>query len=172
MVGLLEMLLCAQCVSFSSRDNSLPLQCVLESPLLYVDFLDVAGLLFTRGFLLSVYMRRIVRLFSVDPDWSISGWIVRLLVKFRSGKWQQLGSSDSLRNARFSISIVEMGKIIRAKRELRLFRQLQEKTRPNRNSRIKAHVHASVFLIKEFSDSFLSQISTLFSWPTSFMRWI
>lgn len=161
MVGLLGMLLYAQFVSFSSTDISLPLQCALESPLLSMDFPDVSVLVFTWGFLLSIYMRRVVRLFSVDPDWLLSGWIERLLVKLCFGKRRRLGPSDPLGNAKSSISIIERGKIIRAKREMRRFRQYQEKARTHRNSRIKAYVHASVFIIKEFSASFLSQIFIL-----------
>lgn len=161
MVGLLGLLLYAQIVPFSSKDSSLPLQRLLESPSLYVDLSDIAILAATWGFLLTVYMRRIVRLFSVDPDWSISDWIVRLLLKLFCGKRRQQGPIDPHGSAMSSFSIVERGKIIRAKREIRRFRQHQEFRRKNRNSRFKVYVHAFVFVIKEFSDSFLSQISTL-----------
>lgn len=159
MIGVLGMLLCAQIAAYSGNDYSLPLQCVLEAPL-YVDSSQLLSVALIWFFLLTLYMRRIVRLFSVDPDWSLSDWIVRSFVKRAR---RQLGLTNPLENAMSSLSIVERGKIIRAEREIRRFRKHQEFRRRNRNSRFGVYKNAFVLVIVEFSDSFLSQISTLFA---------
>ncbi len=159
MIGVLGMLLCAQIAAYSRNDYSLPLQSVLEAPL-YVDSSQLLSVALIWFFLLTLYMRRIVRLFSVDPDWSLSDWIVR---SFFKRKRRQLGLTNPFENAMSLLSIVQRGKIIRAEREIRRFRQHQEFRRRNRNSRFGVYENAFILVIVEFSDSFLSQISTLFA---------
>lgn len=161
MVALLSLLLYAQLIVFSRKDISLPLQCVLGAPSLYVDYSNMVVLITTLGFLITMYTTRIMRLFVDDPDWSISQWIVRALVGILPGRRRQLSQTRLFEEALSSLNIIERGKIIRAERELRRVRQHQEFLQTNRNNRFGSYSHALVFIIEESSLAFLSQISTL-----------
>lgn len=160
-VALLGLLLYGQLIMFSRKNTSLPLQCVASSLSLIVDYSDIVVLLTTLGFLISVYTRRIMRLCVDDPDWSISEWIVRVLVRILPGGRRQLSRTKPFDEALSSLNIIERGKIIRAERESRLVRQHQEFLRVNRNSCFGSYCHSLVFILHESSFAFLSQISTL-----------
>lgn len=161
MVALLGLLLYSQPIMFSQKDISLPLQCVLGYPSLYVDYSDIIVLIKTMGFLITVYTRRIMRLFVADPDWSISWWVVRVLVRVLPGGQRQLSPARPFEEALSTLDIIERGKIIRAERELRSVRQHQKFLHINRKSRFRSYSHALIFVIEESSFSYLSQFFTL-----------
>lgn len=81
MILLFGLLLYAQIVSFSSQDNSIPVQCVFASPSLYVNYMDMVLLAATLSILLIIYMERMMPLFSDDPDWALSLWLAETCIQ-------------------------------------------------------------------------------------------
>ena len=159
MISLLGLLLCALVVQFSSQVNSIPVQCVFVSPSLYVDYTDVVLLVATLGILFTIYAKRIMTLFSDDPDWTISFWLVQICIQcfVRIGYLEPVDASDRTKS---SLNLIERGKIIRTEREKKRFQE-HECIRMNSSNRFRSYTAAFVFITVELRRGFVGQITTL-----------
>ena len=78
MLLVLAPLIIAQIVGYGSTlDNSLPFRCVFTpgsfSPVTFMDLLSIIVILIFLGV---TYSKRIVRLYSLDPEWSLQAWLM------------------------------------------------------------------------------------------------
>ena len=80
MLGVFGLLVVSQVGSYSTQDNSLPVQCAFESFAPYgLDFLRVVELAIVIIFLATSYTNGIGRLYTFNPDWSIQDYITEVL---------------------------------------------------------------------------------------------
>lgn len=156
MAALLGLILYAQVVMFSRKDNSLSIQCVLEYPSVSADYPDIIVLAATVGFLVRMYTLRIGRLFSVDPDWSLSVWLVGILIKRLAPESHQSEVAGTA-----SLDVSERGALIRKEQERKRYRRLKDFMVKNRKTALQAYGFALVFMIVELDYAYLSQITTL-----------
>ena len=159
MVVLLGLLLCAQLILFSRHDSSIPVQCALESLSPSSDYADVILLMTTVGFLIDVYVQRIVPLFFADPDWSLIDGIVLVLVKILASRSKR--SADVMEGSISSLDVIERGKVIRAKREAVRYRRYEDIVKRNRQSYLKTCGSTLIFMVTELNFAYLSQITTV-----------
>lgn len=72
----------SQSGTFSTQDNSLPVQCVFESFAPGgLSFLDIIQLVFILAFLSMSYADSTRRLYTFESDWSVQDWIVEVVVR-------------------------------------------------------------------------------------------
>lgn len=161
MVCMLVMLILAQTVSASNKDLSLPIQCVLASPSRDSDrAADKLGTYYSLsliiGYLLVVYINRVVRLYSYDPDFSVLHWM---------GEWcgRQLGKRSSIRTLPMIIlkasrdSQIEAGEVCRSMKERNRIAKLASMLYRKR----RRSLYLMAWIYAEVGHAFLGQILTL-----------
>ena len=156
MLLLLLMLIVAQLPALSFHDNSLPVFCWYSSRPIQPGLAYIA----TSGFLVMRYTERIARLYTWDADWTISGFVIEILVKkvlarsdYREPSYKEIVKEgiDAHLSAR------EISEMIRAEREKIRFDHF-ETVMKTEHSPLKSHLLATLFVAQEFSFSFLSQV--------------
>lgn len=82
MLGIFALLGVSQIGTFSTQDNSLPVQCIFESfgPTA-LSWLEIIQIILIIIFLGVSYSNRTRRLYTFDSDWSVQDWIVEVLAR-------------------------------------------------------------------------------------------
>ena len=82
MIAILGLLIVSQAGAISIQNSSLPIQCVYNSFAPYgLNPIATFILGWVIIFLCLIYTNRIRRLYTLDPDWSVQGWILELLTR-------------------------------------------------------------------------------------------
>ena len=160
MLGIFGLLVVSQIGTFSTRDGSLPVQCIFGSfGSTDLGFLNIIQVVLVGIFLGVSYTNRTRRLYTFDPDWSVQDWIVEALAK-------PLIKKNDVRNLE---RIVVTTPTLSKAEQGATYRKLQQRRRwwkycgdwvKKRSvpSRCMAEIN---YLNKEMQGSFLSEILTL-----------
>lgn len=160
MLGIFGLLVVSQFESFSTQDNSLPVQCAFESfgqGGLYS--LNIIQLILIMIFLCVSYANRTRRLYNFDPDWSIQDWIARVLAK-------PLIREKNVRNLeRIVVTTSTLSKADQGA----TYRKLKQRRRwwrycgqwVEKRSALSRRVAEVVYLTQEMQRSFMNEILTL-----------
>ena len=82
MVAIFGLLVVSQAGAFSIQNSSLPVQCVFNSYAPYgLNAIATLGLTVIIIFLCLLYTNKIRRLYTLDPDWGVQGWILDVLTR-------------------------------------------------------------------------------------------
>ncbi|KAL2042779.1 hypothetical protein N7G274_004538 [Stereocaulon virgatum] len=167
MLGILALLALAQVLSYSTQDNSVPFQCALDSllPGGYGAF-EIPSLVAVVFFLGTAYTTKIIRLYSLDPDWSVESWLV---VSFADAVTRRLEGEKLLNNIEWIMvassrkSKAEQGAVHRKLQERRRYDRLIRWLRRRGASQLLT-LRKIAILQSEVQESFLSELlSLLFS---------
>ena len=167
MLGILALLALAQVLSYSTQDNSVPFQCALGSllPGSYLAF-DIPSLVAVVFFLGTAYTNKIIRLYSLDPDWSVESWLGD---SFAHAVTRKLESEKRLSNLEWIMVAssrkykAEQGAVHRNLQERRRYDRLTRRLRLKDASRLLT-LRKIAILQLEVQESFLSELlSLLFS---------
>ncbi|KAL8670231.1 MAG: hypothetical protein Q9168_005219 [Polycauliona sp. 1 TL-2023] len=165
MIMVLGLLISAQPPSWSNRDGSIPIFCVYEDLEMVVDPTNLLTLITTIGFLFVIYLKRIVRLYSFDLDWTFSDIVIEALTKLVTRKDYQepsrvtvakQGASTGKPKASISSSIRKERERIRHAR----FKSAME-NRTGKHHQLKVYINTILFVADEQSYAFASQIMIL-----------
>ena len=160
MAILLVMLLVAQLPEWTSRDNSVPVFCFFLNFEIEPDFSNVVTLLTTIGFLTVIYIERIARLYSPDPDWNVSDSLIELFVKLLSQKDYREPSRQKIARNSTGLSRTSLSAAIRAERERVRYERFELGIKES-HRRFRSYLLAVTFIAGEYSYSFISQITIL-----------
>ena len=161
MLLLLLMLIAAQLPAWSILDNSLPVSCFYSSVPIEPEFTNLVTLIATTGFLVVKYTERIARLYTWDAEWTISGFVIEILVRIFASDYRELSYNRIAKGGKDAhLAAREISELIRAEREKIRFRQF-EMVMKVAHGRLKSYMLAILFMAHEFSLSFLSQVLTL-----------
>ncbi len=160
MLGIFALLVVSQTGTFTTRDTSLPIQCMFES---FgpggLGFLNTVQLILVIIFLGVSYTNRTRRLYQFDPDWSVQDWIVEVLAR-------PLIKKNDVRNLE---RIVVTTPTVSKAEQGATYRKLQQRRRwwkhcgdwAKKRSALSRRVAELWYLNREMQSSFLSEILTL-----------
>ena len=170
MVAVFGLLVVSQPGTFSIQDSSLPVQCVYNSFAPYgLNPITIIALAWVIFFLCVIYTNRIRRLYTLDPDWGVQGWILEVLTRSLIRK----------KNVQNLEKIVVTSSTLTRAEQGTTYRKLQQRRRWWRycnswikhRSTISRRMLAFWFLTQEMRRSFLSEIlTTLFGVGYGFLQ--
>ena len=159
MVAILGLLIVSQAGAVSIQNTSLPIQCVYNSFAPYgLNPIATFILGWVIIFLCLIYTNRIRRLYTLDPDWSVQGWILELLTRPLIRK----------RNVHNLEKIVVTSSALTRAEQGTTYRKLQQRRRwwrycngwVKHRSAISRRMAEFWYLNQEMQRSFLSEILT------------
>lgn len=160
MLGVFGLLVVSQTGTFTTQDNSLPVQCLFESfEPDGLDFLQIIQLVLVILFLGVSYVNRTCRLYTSDADWSLQDWIVEVLAR-------PLIKRNDVRNLE---RIVVTSPTLSKAEKGATYRRLQQRRRwwkfcgdwVKKRSALSRRGAEVTYLSQEMQSSFLSEILTL-----------
>lgn len=170
MVAIFGLLVVSQAGTFSIQDSSLPVQCVYNSFAPYgLNPITTIALAWVIFFLCVIYTNRIRRLYTLDPDWGVQGWILEVVTR-------PLIRKNNVHN--LEKIVVTSSTLTRAEQGT-TYRKLQQRRRwwrycnswVKHRSTISRRMLAFWFLSQEMRRSFLSEIlTTLFGVGYGFLQ--
>ena len=169
MLLVLALLIVAQFITgVSTLDNSLPVRCAFTSSASSSsNFLNPLTLTVVIGFLIATYSERIVRLYILDPEWSIQAWFVDAVVMtLKDGP--RLSKRQYHNGQQLVKIIIESSCKTKAEQGV-LWRRLNERRRYKRHyynlrskrSQIARRLLIILIMVTEINHSFLGDILTL-----------
>ena len=159
MVAIFGLLVVSQAGAFSIQISSLPIQCVFNSYAPYgLNTIATLGLAWIIIFLCLIYTNKIRRLYTLDPDWGVQGWILDVLTRPLIRK-SSVHNLEQLVVASSTLTRAEQGTV---------YRKLQQRRRwwrycngwVKHRSAISRHMVEFWYLNQEMQRSFLSEILT------------
>ena len=159
MVAIFGLLVVSQAGAFSIQNSSLPVQCVFNSYAPYgLNAIATIGLALVIIFLCLLYANKISRLYTLDPDWGVQGWILELLTRPLIRKIN-VHNLEKIVVTTSALTRAEQGTV---------YRRLQQRKRwwrycngwVKRRSAISRHMVQFWYLNQEMQRSFLSEILT------------
>ena len=160
MLAIFCLLVVSQTGTFSTQDNSLPVQCVFDSfapgGLLFINAINLTLVII---FLCVSYANRTRRLYIFDPDWSVQDWIIEVLA------WPLIRAND----VRDLEKIVVTSSTLSKAEQGATYRKLQQRRRwwkycngwVTNRSALSRRIVEIWYLNQEMQRSFLSEILTL-----------
>lgn len=169
MLFVLALLITAQVVTGASTlDNSLPVRCAFtqssSSTLTLVDPITIAAIIV---FLVGTYSDRIVRLYILDPEWSLQAWSVDVVVMVLKN-WLRLGKRQQYTGRELVKIVIETTNKTKAEQGV-LWRRLNERRRYKRyysmlrsqRSVLPRRMRLIRMMMTEIKYSFLGDLFTL-----------
>ena len=169
MLAVLALLIIAQFITGASTlDNSLPVHCAFSdgasSPSSFLNPLTLTVIII---FLIATYCERIVRLYILDPEWSIQAWFVDAVVMALM-KGPRLSKRQYHNGQQLVKIIIESSHKTKAEQGV-LWRRLNERRRYRRHyynlmskrSRTTRRLALLLMMMTEINHSFLGDLLTL-----------
>ena len=153
------MLIVARIPAGSYQYIYLPVSCAFSSKLIQPGLSYVA----TIGFLVVRYSERIARLYTWDADWTLSGFVIEILIKkvlaridYREPSYKGIAKAGTDAH----IPACEISGLIRVERRKFRFDHF-ETVMKLEHAPLTSRMLASLFVAKEFTFSFISQVLVL-----------
>lgn len=159
MVAIFGLLVVSQAGAFSIQNSSLPVQCVFNSYAPHgLNTIATIGLALIITFLCWIYTNKISRLYTLDPDWGVPGWILEVLTKPLIRK-VNVHNLEKIVVTSSTLTRAEQGTV---------YRRLQQRRRwwrycngwVKHRSAISRHMVEFWYLNQEMQRSFLGEILT------------
>ena len=159
MVAIFGLLVVSQAGAFSIQNSSLPIQCVFNSYAPYgLNTIATLALAWITFFLCLLYTNKIRRLYTLDPDWSVQGWILEVLTRPLIRK-MNVHNLEKIVLTSSTLTRAEQGTAYRRLQQRRRWRRYCNSWVKYRSA-ISRHMVEFWYLNQEMQRSFLSEILT------------